>query len=231
MLLAIGLSLGIHGLLLGMEFSGSQTKSPGRLKSRVLSMALTYHHPEKRALETAVENIEAQPEKTVPIKKKRVTPPRTIPPQTEKTNIPKVRDEDRLTPESTVQLPPEDSEVPEGPSEGMSVPDKLSGGGGAEPGIPGSAILREATPLYRINKPPPYPGTARRRGYHGTVLLEVLVGRQGKVSDLRVLTSSGYAVLDKAAMESVGEWVFEPGMRGDEKVEMWVRVPIRFELE
>ena len=71
MLLAIGLSLGIHGLLLGMEFSGSQRKPPGRLKSRVLSMSLAYHHPEKTALETAVENMETPPEKTVPIK---VTP-------------------------------------------------------------------------------------------------------------------------------------------------------------
>ena len=233
MLLAIGLSLGIHGLLLGMELSGFQTKPPGRLKSRVLSMSLTYHHPEKTALETAVEDMEAPPEKTVPIMKTPITPPKSKikPPQREKKNIPKVRDEDRLTPKPAKQLTPEDSEVPEGPREVMSAPDKPSRGGDAGPGIPGSGILREATPLYRINKPPSYPGTARRRGYHGTVVLEALIDRQGKVIDHRVSTSSGYAVLDKAAMESVGKWLFEPGMRGDEKMEMWVRVPIRFELE
>jgi hypothetical protein len=30
---------------------------------------------------------------------------------------------------------------------------------------------------------------------------------------------------------SVKAWLFEPGMRGDEKVEMWVKIPIRFQLK
>ena len=72
---------------------------------------------------------------------------------------------------------------------------------------------------------------ARRRGYEGTVVLEVLVDQKGRAGELRVLTSSGYSILDKAAMRSVKDWLFEPGMAGDEKVKMWVRIPIRFELE
>jgi len=71
---------------------------------------------------------------------------------------------------------------------------------------------------------------ARRRGYEGTVVLEALVTREGKVKELRVLRSSGYPVLDRSAEESVREWVFEPGSVGGRKVDMWVRVPVRFEL-
>jgi protein TonB len=72
---------------------------------------------------------------------------------------------------------------------------------------------------------------ARRRGHQGTVFLEVLVDRSGGVRDLRVLKSSGYATLDDAALSSVKNWLFEPGMRGDQPVEMWVKLPVRFQLK
>ena len=52
----------------------------------------------------------------------------------------------------------------------------------------------------------------------------------GKIIDLRVYSSSGYSMLDKAAIASVKKWLFRPGMRGHDKIEMWVRVPIRFKL-
>jgi len=32
-------------------------------------------------------------------------------------------------------------------------------------------------------------------------------------------------------MASVRGWLFEPGIKGDKKLDMWVRVPIRFELK
>jgi len=90
---------------------------------------------------------------------------------------------------------------------------------------------REAIPLYRQNPPPPYPRIARRKGYEGTVVLEVLVGHDGRVNDLRVLQSCGHEVLDEAAADSVRSWLFEPGRIGEEPVEMWVKVPIRFHLK
>ena len=90
--------------------------------------------------------------------------------------------------------------------------------------------IQEAIPIYRKCPPPTYPRIARRRGYEGTVFLEVLVNEEGKVSDLRLFQSCGHRVLDKAALASVKYWLFEPGKKGDEKVEMWVKVPIRFQL-
>jgi protein TonB len=87
-----------------------------------------------------------------------------------------------------------------------------------------------ARPAYRDNPRPEYPRLAKRRGYEGRVLLEVLVAGSGKVEDLRILESSGYDVLDRSAMKSVEGWLFEPGSIGGRKVDMWVRVPVRFEL-
>jgi protein TonB len=61
--------------------------------------------------------------------------------------------------------------------------------------------------------------------------LDVLVNKNGKVNDLKIFKSSGHPLLDNAATSTVKHWLFEPGMIGDEKVDMWVRVPIRFELK
>lgn len=94
-----------------------------------------------------------------------------------------------------------------------------------------SSTVQEAEPLYRKNPRPEYPRLARRRGYEGTVVLEVLVDEDGTVKDLRLFSSSEHRVLDRAAVASVKKWLFKPGMRGDEPVEMWVRIPIRFRLK
>jgi len=94
-----------------------------------------------------------------------------------------------------------------------------------------TGLVREAIPLYKINPPPRYPRTARRRGIQGTVVLSVYVDRQGRVSNLWVFESSGYRVLDNAALDSVKKWSFEPGRKGRATVAMWVNVQVRFELQ
>jgi protein TonB len=96
---------------------------------------------------------------------------------------------------------------------------------------PAPPPLVDAIPVYRENPTPRYPRMAKRRGYEGTVLLEVLVNREGKVKELRIFHSSGYPVLDKAALSAVKKWVFESGKRGDESIEMWVKIPVRFQLK
>lgn len=47
-----------------------------------------------------------------------------------------------------------------------------------------------------------YPWIARRRGWEGEVRLALRVGAAGRVSDLRVVKTSGYAILDRAALRS-----------------------------
>ncbi|MFC1826200.1 energy transducer TonB [Thermodesulfobacteriota bacterium] len=97
--------------------------------------------------------------------------------------------------------------------------------------IPAAHVIQKARPFYRKHPAPKYPRIARIRGYQGNVVLEVLVDRNGNVADLSVLNSSGYPILDKAAEAAVKNWSFEPGLIGNEKIEMWVRIPIRFELK
>ncbi len=94
-----------------------------------------------------------------------------------------------------------------------------------------AAGLIMAKPLYRKNPPPQYPRRARRKGYEGIVILEVLVNENGKVEDLKVFKSSGYNILDKSALSAVQKWLFEAGTRNGKSTQMWVRVPIRFRLD
>jgi len=98
------------------------------------------------------------------------------------------------------------------------------------PDLPPAPPITYALPNYKQNSPPKYPLLARRRNYQGTVLLEVLVTREGTVGSVRLARSSGFEMLDRAAMKGVRKWLFHPGKRGDEVVEMWVKVPIRFQL-
>ena len=118
-------------------------------------------------------------------------------------------------------------------------------GGSSEPTTTAAAVLASQTreipsespginvarPLFKQNAPPDYPLRARRMGYEGLVMLKVLVDVNGRVDDLEVVGSSGYAILDKAASASVKKWMFEPGTEGGKKKKMWVKIPIRFELE
>ena len=94
--------------------------------------------------------------------------------------------------------------------------------------LPGT--LQTAYPRYQLNSPPAYPGRARKRGQQGTVVLQVLVNTNGMVDDLEIETSSGFGSLDHAAAAAVRKWSFEPGRRGEEKIPMWVRVPVTFKL-
>lgn len=84
---------------------------------------------------------------------------------------------------------------------------------------------------YLANPPPPYPLSARRRGIEGTVRIDVLVSREGAARDTKLKLGSGAAELDNSAIGAVNAWRFVPARRGNEPVEAWVTVPIRFQLK
>lgn len=90
--------------------------------------------------------------------------------------------------------------------------------------------IRKAVPRYRENPPPRYPSLAKRRGYEGTVILDVLVTPAGRATDLKIEQSSGHSVLDASAMTAVQDWVFEPARLGDHPVAMRVSIPVMFSL-
>lgn len=79
-------------------------------------------------------------------------------------------------------------------------------------------------------KPPAYPLDARRRKEQGTVKLMVLVGPDGKVSDVKVSGSSGSAFLDRAALSAVKRWRWTPQKKNGVPVAVRGYVTIPFVL-
>ncbi len=55
---------------------------------------------------------------------------------------------------------------------------------------------------------PKYPRRARREGWQGTVVVQIVLNSNGTIRSLNLLKSSGYPVLDNAALNAVRGWVF-----------------------
>ncbi len=96
----------------------------------------------------------------------------------------------------------------------------------------------EAVPLtaasYTIgakgNQPPEYPERARRNEFEGRVVLRVQVLPNGTSGAVSVQKSSGYDILDQAALAAVKKWRFVPAKRGETAVSASLDVPIIFRL-
>jgi len=79
-----------------------------------------------------------------------------------------------------------------------------------------------------VKGPPTYPDLAREAGVDGTVLLDVLVGSDGLVHDIKVMKS--IPMLDQAAKDAVRRWRFRPYVRDGVSHSVWTRVPVKFAL-
>ena len=87
----------------------------------------------------------------------------------------------------------------------------------------------DKSPSYAAAPELTYPEAARREGYEGKVVLRVLVGTEGVASNVTVVESSGYAVLDEAATESVFRMKFSPARtRSGRAVMAPIQVPVDF---
>jgi protein TonB len=95
----------------------------------------------------------------------------------------------------------------------------------------GHDVIVYARPRYKENPLPDYPTVARRRGYEGQTLLRVEVLKNGRVGQIEISASSGFEILDNAAVKSVKGWIFVPGARNGETIDQWVTVPVRFSLK
>ena len=100
------------------------------------------------------------------------------------------------------------------------------------PAAGNQALVESRYDVAALNNPkPPYPLAARRNGAQGRVVLSVQVSAAGAGGAVLLKHSSGHAVLDNAALQTVRHWRFIPARRGDAPVESWVDVPIIFRLE
>jgi TonB family protein len=90
--------------------------------------------------------------------------------------------------------------------------------------VPGKVTA--AAIVERVN--PQYPPEARAGHVQGEVLLHAIIDKDGKISELQVL--SGDDVLAKSALEAVRQWRYKPMLVDDEPTEVDTTITITFSL-
>jgi protein TonB len=113
-------------------------------------------------------------------------------------------------------------------------------GGGSGPGVGpgqgggiGGGIYRVGggvsapRPIY--DPEPEYSEDARKAKFQGNVILQIVVGTDGRPRDLRVARSLGMG-LDEKAIEAVRQWRFEPATKSGVPVAVVVNVEVTFRL-
>ena len=86
--------------------------------------------------------------------------------------------------------------------------------------------IREPKKLKNV--PPAYPPAALQVRLQGTVILECLIGVEGRVDRVKVLR--GVPLLDEAATEAVRQWEYEPTLLNGVPVPVIMTVTVNFKL-
>lgn len=107
--------------------------------------------------------------------------------------------------------------------------------GSSTVGAAKEAVAAGSTPATPVTAnagaltPPGYPPEALAKHLTGKVVLQLRVGADGNVKDVKVVSSKPAGVFDQATMQAASKWQFNPGKdsRGN-RVEAWVQVPVEF---
>lgn len=100
-----------------------------------------------------------------------------------------------------------------------------------EPAASSEPVASDNLALKLISaNPPTYPVASRRNREQGVVLLELVVGIDGRVEEISVRRSSGFENLDRAALAAVRRWRWSPTVINQQAVRVRGVVRIPFEL-
>ena len=84
----------------------------------------------------------------------------------------------------------------------------------------------------RTNTNPEYPPSEKRAGHEGNVEIQVYVTVDGRVSEAKLAKSSGYPLLDQAALAHVqNKWRFAPARKAGVASASWFTVIVQFQLK
>lgn len=78
---------------------------------------------------------------------------------------------------------------------------------------------------------PDYPTISRRLGEEGKLMLQVELDESGRISNTRIINSSGYSRLDNAALAAVKTWRCRPAVRDGQPVKAIALQPFNFVIQ
>jgi len=215
LLFALILAVFLHTILVFVYFSGKTTVPPRLAGEKSITISLstpaTPEIPVKQPRKEEKKKDSIKPEKVKTVSKNVA---QEIAPVTLRARATKrIRHTTSSISKTTTALP-QDSAIPE------------------KPGLQAAApISVKASPLYAENPKPEYPALARRRNWQGTVIISVSVSKKGAADRVELQKSSGYVLLDKAALQAVASWRFLPGTEAGHPVAMKVLIPVHFKMQ
>ena len=106
--------------------------------------------------------------------------------------------------------PPPQQETPK-----PAVPERIRVGGQVEAAMPEHEVL------------PQYPVLAAEARVHGVVKLSAVIGKDGHVEDLKVI--SGHPLLIDSAMNAVRQWIYQPTYLNSQPVEVQTEIDVTFQ--
>jgi protein TonB len=106
--------------------------------------------------------------------------------------------------------------------------------GGTPTAVPKVAVQRvrvsqgvtQGMVIHRVQ--PTYPPLARTARVQGAVQLAAVIGKDGAVQNLHVL--SGHPLLTQAALDAVKQWRYKPYILNGEPVEVDTQITVNFTL-
>ncbi len=122
---------------------------------------------------------------------------------------------------------------------GNSIPGSVPWGTEQPPPPPPVMHMAPKQQLYRLGgdviaaralyQPRPvYPPLAMMARIQGTVVLQAIIGKDGTVQDLKVV--SGHPLLVRAAIDAVRTWRYQPTLLNTEPVEVLTEIDVNFKL-
>lgn len=100
-----------------------------------------------------------------------------------------------------------------------------------EPVIPDPIFIKaQKDPKYADRFQPIYPGTLLRQEVEGTVRLRFLIGADGRVKSVKILSASHPRFAAAAEKQALKKWRFIPATRDGKAVEQWQTITVSFNI-
>jgi protein TonB len=102
----------------------------------------------------------------------------------------------------------------------------------APPAPPAQGVSRVAAVAdFNTCAKPEWPKSSLRNEETGTVTLQFLIGVDGRVADSKIVKSSGFRDLDKAAVTGISKCKFKPGSVDGKPEQAWMQMQYVWTLE
>ncbi len=94
---------------------------------------------------------------------------------------------------------------------------------------PQAEVPVDEYPVLVTMPTPEYPEIAQAAGIEGTVLLRILVTKEGTVKT--VLVDEGVELLTESAVAAASQAVFRPALRDGRPIAVWVAIPVKYQVD